>query len=121
MEERLSWAKTAVRGLQLALGPEVVGLPVRLEETADPLAWILTLTLKQSISKGSRKPLRTYFRLWARVGDCHVPRIVITNQYVRAELLIKSRHKKDRFTEKRFGGHNDRPGPAPKKGSNNKS
>ena len=103
ISERLDWTKKAVQGLILALGPDVLDMGIKVESTADPLTWIVTLPLKRAVMKGSRAPLRDYFRCWAKIGDCHVPRIAITKRFVRAEILIKTRHKLRRFHEKRFG------------------
>lgn len=102
LTQRLEWLKSAVRGLQMALGEDVVDFGVNVLEGADPISLIVTIPLKVPIQKGSRAPLRQYVREWAKTGDVEVSKIDICDRAVVMQVLIKYLHSKpERFKEEK--------------------
>jgi len=98
---RLQWVEYARLGILAAIGDDVVHEQFKVFPTADPLRFILKITLKTPIGKGTREPLRNYLRLWAKEFKCELPRIDIQSNRVQAEVLTKqrfwSRDEKGRF------------------------
>jgi len=86
---------------------DAVSESVHVFPTVDPLCFILKITLRYPLAKGTRSPLRTYLRCWAEDHGCDVPVIRINDHYVQAEVLTRSRiwhrDQKGRFKpQKRF-------------------
>lgn len=107
--QRLQWVEHARQGILAAVGDDVVHEQFKVYPTVDPLRFILKITLKIPLGKGTRTPLRNYLRLWAEEYSCELPRIDIQNNRVQAEILTQqrvwSRNEKGRFVRgKRFVG-----------------
>jgi hypothetical protein len=90
LRKRLGWVPSASAAITRALID--VKLPAQITTTVDPIKVIVTMHLASPMHKDSRAPLRTFLRLYAKEWDCEVPRILIENKFIKAEVLTKRRH-----------------------------
>ena len=103
--KRLHWVELARQGILEAIDEDVVAPTFRVVETVDPIRFHLKITLRMPLAKGTRAPLRTYLRCWARAFGCEVPIINITKRWVQAEVLTRSRVWSRDAKGKFKGGH----------------
>jgi hypothetical protein len=89
--QRLQWVEHARIGILDAVGDDVVNPQFQVFPTVDPLRFILKITLLLPLGKATREPLRGYLRAWAQEYGCDVPIINITDGWVQAEVLTRSR------------------------------
>jgi hypothetical protein len=89
--ERLSWVEDARQGILRAIG-DVVHERFRAHPTVDPLKYLLRITLRYPLAKATRPHLRMYLRCMAETKGCEVPIIRITDKWIQAEVLTKSRY-----------------------------
>lgn len=87
----MEWLEHAQAALLFLLGEDVLDPKFKVLTSADPIKVNVTIALRQPISKASREPLRNYLRAWAKIGNCDVPRIIIDDRGVFAEVLTKQR------------------------------
>lgn len=90
-QERLRWLEDARQGLIRALGEGIVEPNISIFTTVDPIKFILKIKLLIPLGKGTRNPLRTYLRCWAKNNACELPTINIDNKRIQAELLTTRR------------------------------
>jgi hypothetical protein len=90
-QKRLQWVEHARLGILSACGEDVVAPTFSVHPTVDPIRFILKITLRVPIAKGTREPLRTYIRCWAGEFDCEVPIFNITKRWIQAEVLTAQR------------------------------
>lgn len=89
--QRLQWVEHARQGILSAVGEDVIGPRFEIYPTADPLRFILKITLIRPLAEATRAPIRTYIRAWAKEFSCDVPIINIQNTWVQAEVLTQTR------------------------------
>ena len=89
--KRLSWVEDARLGVLRAIGDDVINPQFLAFPTVDPLKFILKITLKHPLAKGTREPLRQYLRYWAEQNGCELPIIRINTFWVQAEILTQAR------------------------------
>lgn len=92
IRERLDWLERAVDGLRFLLGPGSLPADVKIKRCVDPLKYLMTIPLGAPIPQRSRMPFRDYLRSWGHIRNCDMPRIIISDHCVRAEILVKHRH-----------------------------
>ena len=90
-QERLRWLEDARQGLIRALGDGIIDPNISIFTTVDPIKFIMKIKLLIPLGKGTRNPLRTYLRCWAKNSECELPTINIDNRRIQAELLTKRR------------------------------
>lgn len=89
--QRLQWVEHARQGILAAVGDDVMSPQFEVFPTVDPLRFILKITLLRPVAKGTRGPLRTYLRAWAKEFSCDMPIIDIQERWVQAEVLTQTR------------------------------
>lgn len=97
LEARFLWLEKALRLITLCVGDDLVILPASIVATVNPLQRIVTVALRRPATKASRDPIRTILRHFAVEGECHLPRIDITDVAIKVEVLLKSRFTKARL------------------------
>lgn len=89
--KRIEWVEQARQDLLMALGEDIMQPTIHVVPTVDPLRFILKITLKRPIQKGTREHLRMFLRSVAEEHACELPVINITDHWIQAELLIQQR------------------------------
>jgi hypothetical protein len=92
VRRRLEWIEKAREGILAAVGDDVIDPTFKALPTSDPLKFFLEASLKRPLSKNTRTPLRQYIRIWAKMYDCEVPIINISDSGIKAEVYTKGRH-----------------------------
>ena len=87
---RLSWIEDARQGILRAVD-DVVHEQFKAHPTVDPLKYILRITLRYPLAKATRPYLRQYLRCMAESNGCELPVISITDKWIQAEVLTRSR------------------------------
>jgi hypothetical protein len=83
----LRWVALFMESMNRALDDEIYSWDLR--ERADPLSWVLVITLKRKILSQEARILREQLSLWAEVNDAKYQRSTWEKYQFKALLLIK--------------------------------
>ena len=88
--KRLAWLQPCCRDLNLLLDDIVVSASI--QDTGDPLARVVWLTLSRPVHDDIREAVRVFIRARAQELDCAIPRILIEKLSIRLHVMLKYRY-----------------------------